>query len=292
MFKKLLVACDDSEGANIALAHSAILAGKLGAELTAVWVRDSLPHFPETVDEIAQEEESAQKFFRRVVEQINSVSARERVMIRAELRKGNPAKQIVDLAREGSFDLVILGQRGHSRLWGELLGHTADRVTEHAPCSVLIVRSQLETALYRKMLVGFDGSSGSMLALEQALELAAQLGSEVEVLWIHPTAPGPYTEADEQRANIQWAQDFFETSIRDTVEQAATRHDVRATVDYRVGIPAIVLDREAELGGFRIVAVGQHGQSGLWGRLLGGTADRVSHHAPCDVLVARERQRE
>src|SRR5262249_9647797 len=38
------------------------------------------------------------------------------------------------------YYLIVLGNRGHSRLWGELVGHTTDRVSEHAPCSVLANR--------------------------------------------------------------------------------------------------------------------------------------------------------
>lgn len=290
MFRKLLVGSDESEGSKIAIAHAAILAKRLGAELSALWVRDSLPHFPETVDEIAEEEESALKFFRKIEQQLRSTSAEHEVPIVPALRKGNPASEIVAFAREGFFDLIVLGQRGHSRLWGQLLGHTADRVSEQAPCSVLIVRSPLEEARYRKMLIGYDGSEGSALALDLALEMAAALRAEVHALWIHPTIGGPSAEPDEERLNEQWAHDFFETSIKDRILKAASKHDVHVEADYRLGVPALVLAREAELGGFRIVAVGQRGHSGLWGRLLGGTADRVSHHAPCDVLVAREKE--
>ena len=50
MYRKLLVACDGSEGSQIAVLHASILAKKLGAELSALWVRGSLPHYPETID--------------------------------------------------------------------------------------------------------------------------------------------------------------------------------------------------------------------------------------------------
>jgi nucleotide-binding universal stress UspA family protein len=35
---------------------------------------------------------------------------------------------------------LIIGHRGHSGIWGRLLGTTADKVVDHAPCSVLVVR--------------------------------------------------------------------------------------------------------------------------------------------------------
>jgi nucleotide-binding universal stress UspA family protein len=46
---------------------------------------------------------------------------------------------ISDVAASGGYDLVVLGHRGHF-LRDHLLGSTADRVAEHAPCPVMIVR--------------------------------------------------------------------------------------------------------------------------------------------------------
>jgi nucleotide-binding universal stress UspA family protein len=320
MFKKILVACDGSEGSNLALIHAAILAGKLNAELAALWVRGSLPHYPETIDEIAEEEESAQTFFQSIQAQLDSVSVKHRIEIRAEMRKGDPAQQIVERAGQGAFDLIVLGSRGHSRLWGQLLGHTSDRVNEQAPCSVLIVRSEKEETRYRKMLVGFDGSEGSVAALYCALRLAQLIGSQVQVLWIHPVPPAgaenelreasdeswasdfsrtvirdriegpasaPAVEIAAEYRSEKWASDFFETFIKDRIDRAASEHRVEIATGYRLGEPAHVLINEAQAGGFRLIVLGHSGRSGFWGRLLGGVADRVSHQAHCDVLIVR-----
>ncbi|HET9377096.1 MAG TPA: universal stress protein [Chthoniobacterales bacterium] len=153
MYKKLLVACDGSEGSQIAVIHAAILTKKLDAQLSALWVRSHLPHYPESVGEVAEEEEAALEFFENIKVQLDSIAAAQGVIIQPNLRSGHPAREIVRFALENRFDLIVLGNRGHSRLWGELLGHTADRVNEHAPCSVLIVRSKKEAARYRKMLI-------------------------------------------------------------------------------------------------------------------------------------------
>ncbi len=60
--------------------------------------------------------------------------------IKADSRSGHPAKTILAYAEEEKFDLIVLGNRGHSELWGRFLGHTADKISENAHCSVLIVR--------------------------------------------------------------------------------------------------------------------------------------------------------
>jgi nucleotide-binding universal stress UspA family protein len=285
MYKKLLVACDGSEGSQIAVVHAAILAKKLDAQLSALWVRGYLPHYPESVGEIAEEEEAALEFFEEIKAQLSSIAVAQGVIIQANLRSGHPAQQIVALAQESSADLIVLGNRGHSRLWGELLGHTADRVNEHAPCSVLIVRSKKEEARYRKMLIGFDGSSASERALRTGLALAKHIGSEVDVLWIDeaPVARATPSEAHDDELR---ARDFFIT-LRKTIDSAAAEQGLEVNAGLRRGNAPRILVGEAESGGFRLIVVGHRGHSGLWGRLLGGAADRVSHHAQCDVLIVR-----
>jgi len=41
---------------------------------------------------------------------------------------------------EGGYDLIVVGHSDHSELWGRMLGDTADRMADHAHCSVLIVK--------------------------------------------------------------------------------------------------------------------------------------------------------
>ena len=55
------------------------------------------------------------------------------------MRPGHPAELIPRVAREGGYDLIVLGRRGHF-VRDRLLGSTADRVAEHAHCPVMIVR--------------------------------------------------------------------------------------------------------------------------------------------------------
>ncbi len=53
---------------------------------------------------------------------------------------GHPAQTIVEVAKEGNYDLILVGHSGVSGVWAAFLGTTAEKVSRHAPCSVLIVR--------------------------------------------------------------------------------------------------------------------------------------------------------
>ena len=140
MTPKILVGYDGSEGAKAALLRTVVLAKMMGAEVQALWVRDSLPHYPETVDEVAAEKESSDAFFNKIKQQAQSLLKEQAVPVRFISRAGNPAHVIIEHAKETDVDLIAVGAAGHSGLWRHLLGHTADRVSKNAPCSVLIVR--------------------------------------------------------------------------------------------------------------------------------------------------------
>jgi nucleotide-binding universal stress UspA family protein len=58
----------------------------------------------------------------------------------AAIVAGHPAEVIVDYAQRYGVDLIAMGHRGLSGLRRFLVGSVADRVVDHAPCMVLVVR--------------------------------------------------------------------------------------------------------------------------------------------------------
>ncbi len=53
------------------------------------------------------------------------------------IERGEPAEVVTELAAERDVDVIVLGTRGHSKVRQFLLGSTAERIVEHAPCPVL-----------------------------------------------------------------------------------------------------------------------------------------------------------
>jgi nucleotide-binding universal stress UspA family protein len=142
MYDKLLVGYDGSAGARAALLHAIGLAQIMSAEVWALWVRETIPYFAEMVSEIAAEEEAAHVYLGKLKAEIENLEHEKGFEIHLHSQAGHAAEKIVRYAIEAGFDLIVLGSNGHSGAWGRLLGHTTDRVSEHAPCSVLIVRAE------------------------------------------------------------------------------------------------------------------------------------------------------
>jgi nucleotide-binding universal stress UspA family protein len=140
MFRKILLAYDGSEGANRALEVGIGLARIHGAELSALAVQENLPRFSGTIDEVQEEKQFADEQYGKLLEAAKVKAKEAGVELRTLMRPGHAAQTIISAAKEGKFDLVLVGHTGLSGVWAAFLGTTAEKVSRHAPCSVLIVR--------------------------------------------------------------------------------------------------------------------------------------------------------
>jgi nucleotide-binding universal stress UspA family protein len=140
MFKKILLAYDGSEGAGKGLKAGIKLAKVHQAELCALAVEEKLPRFSATIDEVQEEKEFADQQYGKILKVAEALAKEAGVDLRTMVRPGHPAKTIVGVAKEGKFDLILVGHSGLSEVWARFLGTTAEKVSRHAPCSVLIVR--------------------------------------------------------------------------------------------------------------------------------------------------------
>lgn len=147
---KILVAVDFSYDARAALDAAQLLAAKLDAPVTALHVwqlerpssrRSSvvLPGLhPMPVEELACIEAQ------RELDAVLALRTRDGVQVSARLERGVPASEILRVAREDGFDLVVLGAHGRRENEGKALGSVAEAVVRGASCAVLTVRASVQ----------------------------------------------------------------------------------------------------------------------------------------------------
>jgi nucleotide-binding universal stress UspA family protein len=140
MFKKILLAYDGSEGATRALDAGIKLTKIHRAELTVLVVQEHGPRFSGTIDEVQEEKEFADQQYGELLLGAQAQAQAAGVKLKTLKRSGHPAQTIVEVAKEGRFDVILVGHSGLSGVWAKFLGTTAEKVSRHAPCSVLIVR--------------------------------------------------------------------------------------------------------------------------------------------------------
>jgi nucleotide-binding universal stress UspA family protein len=138
-FERILVAIDGSECSDRAFAKALELAVLTGASVAALAIEGPLPAYAATIGEVEEVKREKDIYFNALAMKSKRQAKESGLEIEVDVRAGHAAELISQVAAEGVYDLVVLGYRGHF-LRDHLLGSTADRVVEHAPCPVMIVR--------------------------------------------------------------------------------------------------------------------------------------------------------
>jgi nucleotide-binding universal stress UspA family protein len=132
------------------------------------------------------------------------------------------------------------------------------------------------------LIVGYDGSSGAVRALDVAIELAKGLGEGL-VLAFASQPPGRQV-GDEYRAHLA----AIEERGRQTLGEALARAHaagVEATGEVDDLKPVDLLIELAERHGARMIVLGTYGESPLRGAVLGSTPHKLLHLSPVPVLA-------
>ncbi len=135
-----------------------------------------------------------------------------------------------------------------------------------------------------KILVAVDGSPASEKALEAAVRLAQRDGGQVDAVAVLDRGGDPRLERLAEEASGQ-ARRHLEGVLGAAVNFARSR-GVRLTPLLREGHPAETIVNCVEQQGAELVVLGGRGGPGP-GTGLGGTADKVSDHSPCTVLLVK-----
>jgi len=140
--RKVLVAVDGSKYSLAAVKAAAKLTAERG--IKKVTLLNVIPTVPTPVGLVPSAATPEDLEAWEVFDQPRRILKEAGVESLLLLREGDPAEEIVRAAKEGEFDLIIVGHRGLSPVKAFLLGSVSNRVVSHAPCSVLVVRPGLE----------------------------------------------------------------------------------------------------------------------------------------------------
>lgn len=139
--RRILIPTDGSDYSVHAAEYGVSVAKLLGAEITVVYVIDTV-----VLDQVSKltEREVVERELKgdgeRYLRYIVGVAENEGVKASSMLAKGRPFEQIVHLAKGLKMDLIVMGTYGHRGAERILIGSVAERVIEYASCPVLVVR--------------------------------------------------------------------------------------------------------------------------------------------------------
>jgi nucleotide-binding universal stress UspA family protein len=145
--------------------------------------------------------------------------------------------------------------------------------------------------MFGSIVVGTDGSDTARQAVRQAVDLARQLGAQLQIVSAYEPVPRSRLREEAQQApeDLQWMvneREDVDATLREAASEAE-RAGVTASVYSRQGDPADAILDVAEEQAADLIVVGNTGMTGAKRFLLGSVPNKVSHHAPCSVLIIR-----
>jgi nucleotide-binding universal stress UspA family protein len=147
MIRAIIVGTDGSQTAEIAVAEAIDIAQALGARLTIVSAYEPVPEgrlrterlaTPPDVQWAVNPREDVLALLQAAANQARSAGVSE---VDTVARVGDAADAIIDVAEEQRSDLIVVGNKGMTGATRFLLGSVPNKVSHHAPCSVMIVRT-------------------------------------------------------------------------------------------------------------------------------------------------------
>jgi nucleotide-binding universal stress UspA family protein len=247
-YKRVLVGTDGSDSASKAVELAAGLAAALAAELVIAHAGSDAS--------VAEKAAEAARAFGAKVETV--------------AKEGHPAEVLIDLAEEKQADVVVVGDKGQSKGKRVFLGGVPDRVSQHAGCDVLIVRTTSEKSPqgYERVLIATDGSRTADRAARRGLAIARSIGARVTLTHVGHPSTG-------------------QILLQDTAKTLAGGASIETDLRPVEGAPAEAILDVAAAEGAELIVVGNKGMTGAKRFLLGSVPLAISQYAPCDVLIVR-----
>lgn len=144
--RKFLVPVDYSAGSRRALELAIELASPLGAELHVLHVWELMPHPPKGMR--VQTPDGQSRLLSELIQSnaeaemsdfLAAVPFPSGVRATHTIESGEPSRRIVEAAREGGFDMIVMGAEGKGAVAQFVLGSVAERVLRHAGVPVVMV---------------------------------------------------------------------------------------------------------------------------------------------------------
>jgi nucleotide-binding universal stress UspA family protein len=212
------------------------------------------------------------------------------------VREGTDAKaEILREAVSCGASLIVMGTHGRSGLDHLLLGSVAESVLQKAPCPILVVPPHAElagavaaTPVFKRIVCAVDFSTGSLLAVNRALELAQE--ADATLILMHaiefPIALREVvfsTDVDTDRLHAAAEAEYLRR-LRALVP-ARTRMFCTVATRVNEGKPAREITRVAAAEHADLIVMGVQGRGAVDRMVFGSNTNAVIRSATCPVLV-------
>lgn len=285
---ELVVGFDGSPAADAALAWSVHEARRRACPLQAVmaWYPSGDPQQVAGLSALTSTAELKVSISRDVSDMVDAALTRidaRGAAVTPEVSYGHPAKALIDAA--GAQRLLVVGSRGRGPIAGTLLGSVSQTCAQYARGPMVVVRGRSSLGEAGRVVVGVDGSAGSINALRFAAHAAASRSGVLHVVhaWLGSLAGearSVWPEPD--RAPELAAAAVLQESL---LRGLGPSPEVEITPQLVEGLDYVSLLDVAQ--GADLLVVGSRGRGGWRGLLLGSVSLHCISQSPCPVAVIR-----
>lgn len=272
---RFLIAAGGSEHSHRAVRTGIALATAVDAEVVILWVAPQA------------HTRTAESVWHAAGIGYNDVT----IPLRTKIRSGPVAQEILTELATAHYDLLILGERRPHRLLTRVLGSVVEKVAEHAPCAVLVVRG-VATRFERVLICDSGGQAPSVVDVWLARGLARLAMPQASVTLLHvmsQISAGPGVD------NADLVADASALIDRGAREGQILAHDLHALNGYafdvrprlRHGFVVDEITAEARESDADLVVIGAHRGQGLQGRLMADLAKQIVARVARPVLIVR-----
>ncbi len=285
---KVVIATDGSKPAEEAVRSVGSIPGAKNWEIKLVSVQMSLVTgmYDDLTYGMLIEGESVRT--KQALDKCADILKEQGIASTSEQGLGHAGDEIVRLAQEWSADLIVIGAKGHSTLDRVLLGSTSDFVATHAPCSVLVIRSNssvtIDWSRENKVLVPFDDCDAARKSLSRLQALLPNGNAQIEMFHVIER-PALLDET------IRYDPIWYE-KIKAKMEEAKPL--LGSTLASKTSIEVVEANYTSEkicneltAKKIDLVSIGERGRSSISRAFLGSNSRYVLRHAPCSVLLVR-----
>ncbi len=206
------------------------------------------------------------------------------------MKDNDHTRTITETVVGAAIGAVIAGPVG--AVAGGLLGSQTAAHTKHLGEATDAGEAPAVHGQLQRILVPLDFSDESGKALIYAVSMARKFGAKISLLHV---LPATYCAGEMGIVpDILPSAETVENS-RERLREIGSRHAGPELLEHfviRDGVPFEQICNVARESKSELIVIATHGTTGLKHLILGSTAERVAHQAPCPVLIVRERERD
>lgn len=274
----ILAAVDISQASHLAFKQALVLASSMQAEVVTVAVT---PKYEGNMNRLKIQDANWQLDapFLQCLEDAAEYASSLGIKITTLHRVGQPSEEIVRVAEEVNARFVLLGSPHRSQVERVLLGRTMSKVIADSPCDVLLIPESAEIR-FGRILVGVSGTAASLKAVERALQLSRDYGSQ-----LHGVTAVDVPVENSLRYGVM--NEAWQRGVEalEAFTRMAGSMEVPVVTALREERPDKCLLHYTEEKDIHLIVLGAHGHSWVNDLFLDTVIERVASHSPCPVLV-------